>query len=508
MGRVLRRLATIAEQAPDPAARVLARAKKVWGPSTNAAAEVEKFPRQQSGPAQDALRCQRDHPATTDRVEVFRFRSEPQATEQEVALVLNQTRGWQRARAMRSRVDKRPSARDNPGKAGGTEKGARMARRPQTFVLSLAVVGACAVSMVGAAGARHTARLASSSVHLQDVSAESATDVWAVGFTAGDIQQPALLHWNGSSLSEVPSQIQVGQLFGVSAVSPSEAWAVGSQEPIHAHMIQTLVLRWDGTRWSIVPSPNPSPLENELDHVWALSANDVWVFGQYFTPADHQHRTFVMRWDGSKWSNVAVPGNLAGLTGGAAFDPISSTSAFAVARHTVRVGHGAIESDEILHWNGHSWHQTKAFFGAALFGVSADSNDDAWAVGYFCIPNRCPPFQTLALHWNGRRWRYSPTPHPECRPFAPQCKGDSRLASVTAQSSSDVWAEGSCQGQCHDGHVVILTREGDSWSRVASPGVTLSSAISPLSATDAWAVGSSAGSTVLLHWNGSAWSQR
>ena len=385
-----------------------------------------------------------------------------------------------------------------------------MTRRVRTVVLASALLGACAVSVVGAADARHIARPASYPVDLQDVSAESATDVWAVGFTTGDIQQPAILHGNGGSLSQVPNQIQQGQLFGVSADSPSDAWAVGSQEPIHAHMIQTLVLRWDGKQWSIVPSPNPSPLSNELDHVWALSDNDVWVFGRYFNPANHQHPTFVMHWDGAKWSDIALPSSVAtqtGVFGATAFDPISSGSAFALARHTVAVGHGAIESDEILHWDGRSWHRARPFFGAALSGVSADSNGDAWAVGYFCIPNRCPPFQTLALHRNGRGWHYSPTPHPGCMPFAPRCQGDSRLVSVTAQSSSDVWAEGSCQGECHDGHTVVLRWDGRSWLRVPSPGVAFSSAISPVSANDAWAVGSSAGSTVLLHWNGSAWSQ-
>jgi hypothetical protein len=377
-----------------------------------------------------------------------------------------------------------------------------MARRVRVVVLAIALLGACAASVVGSADARHLARLASSSVHLQDVSAESATDVWAVGFTQGDIQQPAILHWDGSNLSQVPSQIQQGQLFGVSAVSPSEAWAVGSQEPIHAHMIQTLVMRWDGTQWSTVPSPNPSPISNELDHVW--------VFGRYFNQATHQHPTFLMRWDGAKWSTVDLPSYVVRQTqqyGATAFDPISSTSAFSVASHVVRVGHGAIKSDEIVHWDGRSWHNTKPFFGAALSGVSADSSGDAWAAGYFCIPNRCPPFQTLALHMHGGRWHYSATPHPGCRPFAPRCQGDSRLASVSAQSSSDVWAEGSCRGKCRDGHTLILRWDGRAWSRVASPGVALSSAISPVSAADAWAVGSSAGNTVLLHWNGSAWSQ-
>jgi hypothetical protein len=187
------------------------------------------------------------------------------------------------------------------------------------------------------------------------------------------------------------------------------------------------------------------------------------------------------------------------------FDPISPTSAFAVVRHAVRVGTGRIESDQIWHWNGRTWRKNPLrFVGDALYGISADSKGDAWAVGYFCLPNRCPPFQTLALHWHGRRWKYSPTPlQPGCKGFVARCKGDSLLVSVTAQSSSDVWAAGHCRGTCAHGTKVVLHWDGHSWLQVASPPVALSSAVSPVSATDAWAVG--AGGTQLLHWNGTTW---
>src|SRR5215469_8327574 len=41
---------------------------------------------------------------------------------------------------------------------------------------------------------------------------------------------------------------------------------------------------WDGTQWSIVPSPNPGAFINELSGVAAISANDVWAVGIYGGP--------------------------------------------------------------------------------------------------------------------------------------------------------------------------------------------------------------------------------
>jgi len=41
-----------------------------------------------------------------------------------------------------------------------------------------------------------------------------------------------------------------GGLTGAAAVSPTDAWAVGSYGTF-----KTLILHWDGTAWAKVPSP-------------------------------------------------------------------------------------------------------------------------------------------------------------------------------------------------------------------------------------------------------------
>jgi len=87
------------------------------------------------------------------------------------------------------------------------------------------------------------------------VSATSASDVWTAGeYTSnGEVVQPLVLHWNGASWTHVASPHPAGvfgsELFGVNALSPGDAWAVG--EIIgHVGNSTTLILHWNGTAWT------------------------------------------------------------------------------------------------------------------------------------------------------------------------------------------------------------------------------------------------------------------
>src|SRR5206468_9107024 len=85
---------------------------------------------------------------------------------------------------------------------------------------------------------------------------------------------------------EVVSSPNVGtsdnQLRGVAAVSANDVWAVGDYSNGTGHQ-QTLVEHWNGTAWSVVPSPNVGTGHNVLNGVAAVSANDVWAVGTYET---------------------------------------------------------------------------------------------------------------------------------------------------------------------------------------------------------------------------------
>src|SRR2546422_89414 len=62
----------------------------------------------------------------------------------------------------------------------------------------------------------------------------------------------------------------------------------------------------DAAAWSVVPSPNASPGNNELHAVASVSANDVWVVGSSLN-ASGVDQTLIEQWNGHKWSVVSSP---------------------------------------------------------------------------------------------------------------------------------------------------------------------------------------------------------
>jgi len=82
-------------------------------------------------------------------------------------------------------------------------------------------------------------------------------------------------------------------LDGVAAVGSGAAWAVGATI---AEPARTLILRWDGTAWRTVASPDPSAGSDVLDRVAAVSARSAWAVG--FSSGG---RPVVATWTGTAW---------------------------------------------------------------------------------------------------------------------------------------------------------------------------------------------------------------
>jgi hypothetical protein len=71
----------------------------------------------------------------------------------------------------------------------------------------------------------------------------------------------------------------------VTAISPTNAWAVGAYDavatPGRATPDETLIEHWNGKSWTVQKSPNPggSGNNNDLYDVAAASPSDVWAVG-------------------------------------------------------------------------------------------------------------------------------------------------------------------------------------------------------------------------------------
>ncbi len=118
---------------------------------------------------------------------------------------------------------------------------------------------------------------------LYGVTCTDAANCWASGATtdtSGMASGLLLQHWNGSnwsdSSSSVPDASTGGILSSVTCVSSVQCWAVGSLGPFGGgsgsnFRPQALIENWNGSSWSIEPSPNVAAL-SFLDTVTCVRA--------------------------------------------------------------------------------------------------------------------------------------------------------------------------------------------------------------------------------------------
>jgi len=191
---------------------------------------------------------------------------------------------------------------------------------------------------------------------LAGVSAASASDVWAVGayYTSATSPLATLGHhfdgtaWTAYPLPNVGAQQNV--LLGVSMPAPGKAWAVGYYES--GKFVQsTLIQHFSGGTWSVVPSPNPSPTQNFLCGVAAISDSDVWAVGAQQDAHGVWH-TLTEHWDGSSWSFVPAVDPGAGGNQFYAVKANASNDVYAVGQ---QAGSGFPGTALVEHWDGIAW---------------------------------------------------------------------------------------------------------------------------------------------------------
>jgi hypothetical protein len=124
------------------------------------------------------------------------------------------------------------------------------------------------------------------------------------------------MHWTGTRWSPVStpqSASKQNALLGVSCAGATECWAVGILHVYGAAGAAGLtdVLRWNGTKWARVTSPDPGGTAendpdnaiNELDGVACGSATSCWAVGSYRDYKAGTRYSITLHWDGTSWSN-------------------------------------------------------------------------------------------------------------------------------------------------------------------------------------------------------------
>jgi len=198
-------------------------------------------------------------------------------------------------------------------------------------------------------------------VALFSVSAVSATDVWAVGRDlTSKLGKTLVLHWDGKAWTQVSTPnpgVSDNQLYDVHMTSATDGWAVGFDDNSHGANV-TLVLHWTGTAWTQVPSPTPGLHHGGglLTGVSTLTGSDAWASGLYNTNSGGEG-TLLLHWNGTSWTRVPSPTPRPGGSAGGSFlngvDMVATGDVWS-AGGTIFDNTGK-ERTLLLHWNGVTW---------------------------------------------------------------------------------------------------------------------------------------------------------
>jgi hypothetical protein len=358
---------------------------------------------------------------------------------------------------------------------------ARAAFLTVTGLMIIAPASAAAATTVGSSPARPAAtgqpttwtivaspnRTAAGRHHfdpLYSISCASADDCTTVGNSNWHRYVRTLIEsWNGTAWSIVPSPNRDAHdvLYGVSCASVSACMAVGwYTHGTDSSQAKTLTESWNGTAWSIRPSPSPDPSLHyaHLAGVSCVSASDCTAVG-YYTAADGELVPLAETWNGTTWSVTWTP----------------------------RKG-------------AHS----------QLDAVSCPASGACTAVGTYTPAKKNSTAKTLAESWNGSKWSVVPSPNPSAGGY---------LDGVSCMAADSCTAVGSGRDGADGQQTLAETWNGTAWTIVPSPNAGGTDAVDTLSGVSCPAAGNctavgnyynysthTAMATLVEGWNGSTWS--
>jgi hypothetical protein len=188
---------------------------------------------------------------------------------------------------------------------------------------------------------------------LVSVSCPSLTSCVAVG--GGDTPQGTVSfveRWNGTTWTaeRFPFAPTEPDLRAISCNSASACTAVGTDEVSNGGV--TTVARWDGNTWTIVPSPNESGAQFDiLTDVSCVAADRCFAVGYTSSPAHSTGGPLIEEWDGTAWSIVPSPSAANGYV-----SQLNGVSCRTTADcDAVGVTFGQYSSALALHWDGATW---------------------------------------------------------------------------------------------------------------------------------------------------------
>jgi hypothetical protein len=306
------------------------------------------------------------------------------------------------------------------------------------------------------------------------------------------------VHYNGNKWKRVPAP-NIGQLNGVAALSPTDAWAIAPNDDSHR------VLHWNGTAWQSVRLPRIENLQPQS--ISGSGPHNVWIVGwragaKLGGNSLGDHTLALHLTEGQHWKSVSSPNPAR------KYDEFNSVATDSVG-DAWAVGNASGRCFS-AHWNGAGWRRvplpaSQRHRCRSLVGLGYGGPSDLWAVGSSFGSGFGDAYY---LHWTGHGWRRVPGPTGTETPTP---------SAVSGSDGRDMWSVGcaQCSGS------MIGHRPAHRWRNVrfSLNGIPHHAAqlvgVDTLSPTNAWAVGYTFGSTgsgatraLVMHWNGQSWKPR
>lgn len=136
-------------------------------------------------------------------------------------------------------------------------------------------------------------------------------------------------------------------LYSVSAVSATDAWALGSVLATHCH---EFLEHWNGRTWRSMRIPAELSADLNAPPVAASSASDVWAFGDIVRSGVVGDVAYAERFNGKRWHTARLPGSPRWV-GATSADDMSAVGP------TVKSAAAPLRKQTLIamHWDGSGW---------------------------------------------------------------------------------------------------------------------------------------------------------
>jgi hypothetical protein len=250
-----------------------------------------------------------------------------------------------------------------------------------------------------------------------DVRATSVQDIWVVPraitaggsslYFVGNLLTSQFAHWDGGSWTVVSAPPAISGALTALWVRTPELW-VAAAPPAATSGMQPVIYRWRDGTWSAVPSPLDTSPTAWIAAMWGASAGDIWAGGKVATGpgATDPIRAFIMRWDGTTWSQVTPPvltkdwQSVVSIWGTSSqdvwFGGVDSSPVALDAGNAAGYGN-------IWHFDGTNWVDERlqiSISASAFFGLWGTGPTDLWASSNYGL-----------RHYDGTAWRVGPPPN-------------------------------------------------------------------------------------------------